>query len=218
MDNLYNGYKRTVTPSQWLHLPRTYEICQFSPFLDVIDLPADVAVTTANFAGPMQTLPELLSKHWDEKKAARLRMIPITPDSPGSVPAMDALELATSVFRCRAYSPPGTIVVGSEGHMTHTCISPGHGLPGASYGWSSNESNVGECISFSEQGSTTARVLIGLAGLDPNTATVQEMDNCGARFSCSSCPPRDFSDVSMRFGYTWRSAVGSLSNFLSYDS
>lgn len=211
-------YKQAFTPSQWLHLPRTYEICQFSPFAAVIDLPSDAVVTEANFEEPMQILPERLSKYWDKKKASRLQMIfpQVELDSPSSMSGTEALDLATSVFRCREYSPFGTIVVGVERHLTHTCISPGHGLPGASYGLSgsSNEKNVGECLSFSEQGSTTARALVGLVGLDPNTTTASDMDNCTVRFSCTSCPIRELVDGSMmRVGYSWRSAVGFSLSF-----
>lgn len=209
VDDLYNRYKESVSPSQLLSLPRTYEICHFSPFANVVKLPADVRVTTTNFEEPMRMLPELLSKYWEEKRRSRLQMIPPIPNSSSAVLAgPDPLELATSVFRCRSYSTLGTIVVGMEGQMTHTCMSPGHGLPGSfRHGWSSDD---GDCLSFSPEGSRTARLLIGLAGLDANTATALDMDRCGVRFSCSSCPVHNFNKVFMRFGYSWRSAVCSF--------
>jgi hypothetical protein len=121
----YQEFQKTLMPSQWKYLPRTFDICALDPFTEVLNAKPDIVVTAANFEDAFHQLPELLSadSHSRKERARSLLKIP-TPvtqpasssPKPGEIVGSEAsssssnssqpnpLDLATAIFTC--HEPP----------------------------------------------------------------------------------------------------------------
>ncbi|KDR76602.1 hypothetical protein GALMADRAFT_247009 [Galerina marginata CBS 339.88] len=213
MHDLYQTYQRSLVPSQWKYLPRTLDICELEPFAQLIEAPTDVVVTAEDFGNGMKMLLALLSS-LSERKLEEFRDVlrvektdlsdnAHQPDAVASSPhnPVDPLELATSVFQCEGQCiryHERCSVIGVEELMTHHCD--------ADYTLFFNRSAMS--WNFSLRGAQTASSLVQLAGLDPKTASVSDMDQKDLRFTCRLCKPVQVSaNLWMANGYSWRRAV-----------
>ncbi|KAF8877027.1 hypothetical protein BD779DRAFT_1804100 [Infundibulicybe gibba] len=118
--------------------------------------------------------------------------------------AVELLELATSVFQCTSShcftgfpgnSRPKLALISWEEIAAHSC----HNIIDrfAEY----RPRSVG----VSQLGTSTASSLVRVAGLDPSSATIAQMDALDLRFTCLECPPSP-AKGQRKVGYAWKSA------------
>ncbi|KIM35772.1 hypothetical protein M413DRAFT_449599 [Hebeloma cylindrosporum] len=223
----YQEYQKSLMPVQWKYLPRTIDICAFVPFAEILDAPADIAITFVDFEDAFRQLPQLLAANDVARKIHALSLLnnptatlppnsnvpeqePIIHDptvisssSNSSQPDDGALELATALFTCME-SPctkrnvPQSYLFGWDDIAQHNCKSDSYYILGPPK------------IAFSLQASNVAAAVVRAAGLDAGLATVADMDakTEDLRLGCSSCPPlmRD-GVIWEKCGYTWRDFV-----------
>ena len=221
--------------SQWPYLPRPETICLYEPFAQHLDAPLGTEVTAETFCDAMQLLPRIMKEVVVAKRTKFLKELnsKMGPELSGncntsteiaeeagegetsdmSVPTREPkLDLATSVFTCTTeHNSMRNIVVGFQHILTHACFSDGYSpsTTPAQHTWT-YEQGVDEAsitLSFNKNLSELVRNLVGMVGLDPQTATVADMDARQERFWCSACPAEKSFGRWIRMGYTWRSAV-----------
>ncbi|KDR69740.1 hypothetical protein GALMADRAFT_145151 [Galerina marginata CBS 339.88] len=228
VDDLYEGYKRSLTPPQWKYLPGTHDICMLEPFARLIRAPAEPVISQEDFQQWIDMLPEMLSSLSEQKRKYFATMFPVASSTQASdenpqgreildteassvPPIQNMMELATSVLECHgsygAHEHCG--LVGVEEFMTHHCDSEWQSYSNSSAPWlGGGDRNVRtKSIKFSVQGAKTASLLVQLAGLDPTTASTFDMDEKDHRFTCSRCSPRPGYHGWTADGYSWRRAI-----------
>ncbi|CAA7263078.1 unnamed protein product [Cyclocybe aegerita] len=230
---LYQGYKKTLPPSQWKCLPRTVDICAMEPFIKVLDAGANAA---AHFEDAMRQLPKLLSSALARRKKdapASLKKVTSTLASASTstlnqsssetakagtakAPPPNPLDLVTSAFVCleRCHASRYRSVFGLYPPSSHL------------FGW--NEVASHECrpdtysdspcmeldpqaltIAVDDSGSMAAAAIVRAVGLDDKVATIADMDVKDLRFGCSVCPStlKDGEIEWCKVGYKWREFV-----------
>jgi hypothetical protein len=68
---LYKTYLKTLKPSQWFFQPSSVEVCEFSPFNEIVEAPDGVTVDAASFGEAMERLPGLIAI-WTEGRRRTL--------------------------------------------------------------------------------------------------------------------------------------------------
>ena len=231
----YQEYQRTLMPSQWKYLPRTFDICAMDPFAVVVDAEPDVVVTSADFEGAFRQLPELITADLDARKLHARSLLKIltsanqpacsapepevildgeTSSSSNSLPS-DALDLATAVFTCYEGPCKKASLFGWDDIAQHHCKSD---INLQSYNTWNNwiprpvEDKSGlPKIEFSALESEVAAAVVRAAGLNDKVATASDMDakTKDIRFGCSICPPVKRCGIWRKSGYKWRELVRS---------
>lgn len=122
--------------------------------------------------------------------------------------AATRLALATSLFHCAICKNFRPQVLHASNIFAHTCF---WSSPPANHPYRAQHEVIGKgpwshgrVVSHKDAVEITTR-LIELCGLNPHTATVDDMDRCDARFACPGCvecPP-----TSGVRGMTWRRAL-----------
>ncbi|KAF7361009.1 hypothetical protein MSAN_01131100 [Mycena sanguinolenta] len=186
IENVLEGFLSQRQPSTWAYTPGISDVIQFPEFQRLLEdtegevlAPDDPLLVTA-----LEQLPARLEA-WSAAERASL-----AARAPHSNASEDVLVLATTVFTCG-----GTYPWHSYFNPPHCCL----------VGWK----GAGACrgptcyvsfVKFSERGSTAARALVRLAGLDPQEATADQMDALDLRFVCNDCLIQQWGQVVM----TWR--------------
>lgn len=200
---LLDAYELTLPPSQWRFLPGVHEVCEYSPFAEVINAPGDILITAADFQLAMQELSDPL----ESARAAKLEQLRaiLSVSSTPVKHGVDRLDLATSVFRCYQGPPfihaKAYVLVGIDDLMSHRCDKH-EGYFNPAYPISHRE--------FSADGERIARRLVELAGLDSDTALASDMDAKDLRFTCKCCEIRQPLPGVLcpsNRAYPWRAAV-----------
>ncbi|KAF6751121.1 hypothetical protein DFP72DRAFT_908528 [Ephemerocybe angulata] len=139
-----------------------------------VDAPLTVAVNEEDF----QPFVDQLGRHIvDYQARQKMEALATIPASFGLKEGTDPFELARGIFQCDsrvAYSHPDP----------PTETSP--------------------TVVLNQDASVTSSEVITLAGLDPATATIQDMDERGALFVCNKCTDSTSETVIV---HTWRTAV-----------
>jgi hypothetical protein len=197
-------------------IPGPADVCEMHEFKTIIeDTPYGVQVTEETFRRAMARLPQLINE-WRSAKDAEL--VHIMNDSVESEHSQSngsdgennrkQLELATSLFQCKICC--GTIPYPQI--LIHACT---HDLR---YTWRHSDDprcalwcnlldepwNIGgEKIGIDNQAKPAGRLIVETCGLDPDTATAQEMDDLDPRLECVKC----YSEMSGRLIMGWKMAV-----------
>ncbi|KIJ57846.1 hypothetical protein HYDPIDRAFT_48423, partial [Hydnomerulius pinastri MD-312] len=218
---LYNEYVRKPAPPGAAvdMLPHVADLATFPPFDDIIKAPKGTSVGAESFQAAFAQLPSLV-QGWRDDIEAQLGALVVTPresvdaDSPtpgytGPKPS-DRLKLASAVF-----SKEGGVI-----DMFPDVILPfySHSLFNARC-VHTNEETV-ESITADALGAlpwsltnphgvpivqlfTPAADVVRACGLDPRTATREDMDARNARLICKDCP----SSPPLQHCRTWKNAV-----------
>jgi len=203
----YFHYSMQLPPLQWKQVPPLLDICNLEPFARLINADPGVGVTSLDFGPAFKELPLLLSAISQEHKSRIRPHIPAGRCWDFDSPPIDPLELATSVFQCMKKGCSG-FILGWRGISEHHCKTEAHG----SY----------SCRQFkySHPAAEFAAQVVQVAGLDPKTAVIADMDDKDLRFGCSKCqlPMRLKSREKSAPGYTWRTMVHLFRLYLSLHS
>ncbi|KAJ7499944.1 hypothetical protein FB451DRAFT_1162346 [Mycena latifolia] len=198
---------RTAPRETWPYNPPGYTIETFAPLRGLIDDPSTtpLADDDARLADALLGLPAFVEAWRTEKRVLLASLLPGATDPPD----VRTLELATSVFTCLGSWVGGTSVlagrslIGWEGAGAHLrCRS-------LQRFWERR-------VHFASEGAAAARELVRLVGLDPATATAEQMDRlCGdgrrgdeeKRFLCARCDVEGYKRVRGRRAMRWRECV-----------
>ncbi|KAK6987598.1 F-box domain-containing protein [Favolaschia claudopus] len=185
------------TPVAGTH--RTYycppcTIVNFPPLAKVIDEEPEeqIAADDPRLVEALAATPPLVEAWAAEMKTILMSELLKTEcsNSPQNPQAFDLtrLELATSVFRMHQ-----TRHVNYYGYRKFTYVLVGwDDLRVHLHPWKRGHDSrlkPSEDVEFDREGSTVAAQLVLLAGMDPQTATVSEMNALDPRFVCESCAP-----------------------------
>ncbi|KAF5315850.1 hypothetical protein D9611_005055 [Ephemerocybe angulata] len=228
VDQFYLDYKRTLKPEEWAFLPPSDVVAyddHFSEFInqDTLDKGEDLKLEPAK-----ERLPTLISDWLFNRQKELYENLPGVTMPPEEVEfteaeleglsqeeiekkteevrkdkkvalkvAMDErMKRATAVFSCtscKAGRHSGLAVIGWDSACVHMCGSYSHYFH---MGWE-----------FCSVGYAAAASLVRQLGLDPDTATPEEVDALDARFFCGNCPVKTHKKVQGRKAYTWRECV-----------
>ncbi|KIM79606.1 hypothetical protein PILCRDRAFT_549999 [Piloderma croceum F 1598] len=197
-------------------IPGPADVCDMDEFKTVIeDTPDDVEVTQESFKQAMERLPHLITQWRSAKDAELVRIMSASASAPTESQLNESqpennralLELATTFFHCKSCSG----MISYPRILVHSCTHV--------YSWRHREVNDprytlwgiltdvpwnlgGDIIGIKEGAKESGSLVVKSCGLDPDTASTQEMDNLDARFECESCV-----NSSGRLIMEWRMAV-----------
>lgn len=229
----YDGYKRTIRPIEWIHLPPFDIICAMSVFRSLIyDNIDSVPSQQAACDAAVTEFPGCIALFKDKLKTCLL----------GLVNDMDAydiwaqkvkrrsfnqkhhLSLAASVFMFRQHSVACSVEEAlalltyygdfNTPAQQAACVQFWKHLFEGSHqrsaGWSSNSDWMFQYI---PTGKMAVSGLITELGLDPEMAKPEDLDKLDWRFTCRQCEQAEAPQVPRDLVYSWRLAV-SLSRLL----
>ncbi|KAH7926677.1 hypothetical protein BV22DRAFT_1062546, partial [Leucogyrophana mollusca] len=189
-------------------LPHAIDVARFKPFDEIIKSPEGTVVNRDSFSAAFDELPELITA-WrqsvDDKIVSALESAPEVP------PVIDPLRLATSGFFC-ARRRCGAMLFHSD-LVAHKCS--------VQYPDTPKKPSIQERIEWSVYDDFGARPwslefiaprsyisqvegLVRLCGLDPQTATIDDMDKLDAMFCCR------INNGPFLIAMNWRTAMSSL--------
>ncbi|KAF7302739.1 F-box domain-containing protein [Mycena chlorophos] len=194
---VFRAFKHAQLP--WTAvMPGLEDFYEFAPIVALLKKPADVDVLEADFEALLPEFPSLITT-WRDSLPAKVL------ERHADLENEDKLKLAKCVFKC-ALCPGnnnfGAFLGLSSGSrmshfgpllwprvLSHHCLSHLPGLPWMlstlkPIRWSA------ESLEFDKPASEVIVRLVELCGLDPETATVEEMDALDARFACHRCAVR----------------------------
>ncbi|EPT00235.1 hypothetical protein FOMPIDRAFT_1016557 [Fomitopsis schrenkii] len=197
IESVYDDYKRTLRPIEWLRLPSVAAVCMVPSLRSLVfedfDTPLDRAQCEETLRG---VLPDVISTYRTSVKVLSLRALGETVQLQDGVVdwpagADDRLALATSVFsRCNEHafshnglsallSEAGTDILHERSWLVERCISIR--LLDARYHCDSDY--------LPRLDSRGRSIITGLAtalGLNPDTARPEDFDSLDRRFFCQS--------------------------------
>ncbi|PBL01641.1 hypothetical protein ARMGADRAFT_1071171 [Armillaria gallica] len=174
-------YKQNLLPVVWRQMPSFIDVCAFSPFKDILELPTENSVTEASFSDAVNELPVLITD-WQQRREADLRTMVAAQETGG----VDPLQLATTIFSCKRRDH---VIITSRDLWRHRCVPYTNCDPwGISYLSPLKDvddlyhefGNTG--YSFERTRSAVANFSVRLASRDPATTTAEEMDNLNLQF------------------------------------
>lgn len=156
-------------------LPSVGDIVTVDAVIRIIDdIPFDQDVSEDTFMAAIDSIPQSYFDEWRRKcDDALVAVLNAAPQYKKKRAKEADLQLATTMFRREKNGYPGTTIGYPEilvSYVTTSSMLPleGHFLLLSSHPWSAKHLVVAQ--------DTTARQLVELAGLDPRTATCQDMD------------------------------------------
>ncbi|KAF8546470.1 hypothetical protein OG21DRAFT_1491173 [Imleria badia] len=210
----YNNYVHHPSPDtpSFELLPHVADVARFPPFRDIIRAPEEISVSDRLFEPAFAQLPEFVDE-WRKKLDAEVaELVQIPPllslnDTSGQVTTSssptgsessraptDKLRLACALFRR-----------GSKGTFTHPNVFSTSMLD-YKYPSIDDEDDTERTGSiwdrFGIEYAEAAPYVVYTCGLDPNVATVEDMERRNARLQCLSCQ--------VWCSYSWREAVRPL--------
>jgi hypothetical protein len=183
----YLAYAATVLPREATFLPTLAGLDAIPEIRSICEREPDVDVTIADFSA----LPSII-EGWVTAKRVRLTQLAngATPEK-----TSDRFNLASTIFRC---------------HNGHNVGQEKLGRP-AMFGGDEAMRHVEETCDpqLDHALSEVASALVASLGLDPNTASVADMDHRNARFRCDG---RVAYDACSKYNkdikvFTWRGCV-----------
>lgn len=228
VDKTYDDYKRTLKPEQWAGLPPSDIVACEDVFCDYIAQDTLTDVKELDVPKAMAAFPETINNwhfqrqkelydllpgveiedeyvYLEEKECEGLSVEEISKRTTELRKAKKAsmkakmderMKLARTMFSCiscKSGRHAGLAVFGWKEACVHMAGSYSH------YFHSNWE--------FCSVGYAAASSLISQLGLDPDTATLEEVDAKDARFLCMNCPTKSHKRVQGRKAYTWRECV-----------
>jgi len=201
LEGIYKDYLKTLPPDDWQYLPQARYIKEIEAFKTFLMSPCDGRGDMApGYAASF--FPEFIEQ-WTRKQQEE--MIDVFPKVDGTEETFETklqrLELATSVVTCtdckyKGYS--GRVLVGWKSICRHRrSIVGGYIEPCATY-------------EVNDNAVAAAASLVSCVGLDPSTATLDDMNTRDDRFMCGNCMPVDYRGVRGLKVYTWIECVRSF--------
>jgi hypothetical protein len=148
-----------------------------TPIDDSVEIPTDESLT-----------PEEAEKQVEAQRQQKKVELQKTMDE-----RMKKVTAIFSCISCKTGRQAGLAVVGWDAASVHMCGSYPHLFH---TNWE-----------FCSVGYAAAASIIRQLGLDPDTATPEDMDKIDARFFCGNCPVKTCRRVQGRKAYTWRECV-----------
>jgi hypothetical protein len=205
LENLYATYQKTsVKPDSWQYHPPSPFVTTITGFADFFnakyDTRGDVDPEYAMTVFPSSVIT------WTQEQRVRIAALvkPSSPESPDEEvfeSKMQRLELATSVMRCddcKLRSIRGLALVGWENIFRHICTEARPYFDPC------------RAIRLDEGACAAAASLVGCLGLDPQTATIKDMDERDARFLCGNCMSETSRGITGLKVYKWTECVRIL--------
>lgn len=196
----YEAYKAQRTAFDCRLLPNPTALCGLPELKDRIEADLDV---DDSFSDIEERLPSLILAHDEMMKRKAQATLADAGYTTEDVGAID-LNLATSVLQCGRCD---VLIFGWIEHQLHQCTPNRH-----RFAIHRNEEYRRPPLL-----STSVVEVIRLAGLDPATATVGDMDAPDLHFFCPTHNP-DFFGVGTLTYFSWRSYVCPLLSLLLDDS
>ncbi|KIJ10785.1 hypothetical protein PAXINDRAFT_101915 [Paxillus involutus ATCC 200175] len=210
---LYNDYRRNHAPIAAFAdlLPSLHDVVNFVPFYTIVKLPADVNVDKATFKPAFDQLPTLTGE-WKARAEAQLAsLVTIPTNLPAAEESTDSnqeqerkssverLKLASAVFEVKLGSSRGELLTYPD-IMAHPVFDGHFRRHGKALRvWSLIDSRGNRVVELLRGASHVVR----LCGLDPHTATVDDMDRRNPRLICTQC---DHGEQTVGV-YTWKNAL-----------
>lgn len=197
---IYNNYKRTVTPMHWIALPRLGAICSIPGFQRLVDCPSDSDFLNPDDLAPLAALlPAFVATETERLRRALLDTLSAQPGfestSTSSPLQVDPLTLAVSVFKCTSSKTcAGVPLLSWVDVASHICKDGSrHGYfislkPAVCLGEETLDIDAEEHFDFDQRGFEAVHSILHMLGLDPSITTPEDLDNLGPRFVCLECP------------------------------
>lgn len=200
VDEIYKRYKDQRTALECRLLPYTTELCLVPEIKERIDAGLEVEATPEAFSGIEERLPDLILTF--KTMLQQEVQVTLAQTRLGNNETVD-LNLATSVLRCK---PCNMVMFGWSEIQEHHCIGPERGLSSGFY--QQDPPNFGQDAMFCLPSEALIFQVITLAGLDPATASITDMDAADMSYFCSHCLAKYASLSGSKYYYSWRSIVG----------
>lgn len=216
---LYEDYRRTILPSEWLYLPAPAQSTALLWCAEILELDPAVEVDRSDFDGPSANLTGNIEQWVAEKRDRFVAMLPedyrrvlpradsMTPTTFTS-PNVDAIRQGLDRGALRSFLGPLELAVAVfEGEAASKPIMIARDLCNA---WRDERTVDFMRPTFSANGSAAALQMVTLAGMDPKETLATDMDGKNCRFVCLNCYDAkgcSWTDVK---AYTWRAAVSKL--------
>ncbi|KIJ12787.1 hypothetical protein PAXINDRAFT_101010 [Paxillus involutus ATCC 200175] len=215
LTTLYYDYVENPAPTGAVVdlLPSLDEVAKFVPFDAIIKLPENVKVDNATFKPAFDQLPTLTGE-WKARAEAQLASYVNIPANLSAAEAstdgdeqecksnVERLKLASAVFEVKSGLSRGELLAYPDilAHPVFDNLIPGPMFYSkAMRVWSLYDSHGTRVVALFCEASHVVR----LCGLDPQTATVDDMDRRNPRLICRQC-----NHGSKTLGvYTWKNAI-----------
>lgn len=201
-------------------IPGTGDVCQMEEFKTIIfDTPADVEVDAQSFQQVMAHLPQIIIKWRASRDIWLWRVLNVNLDSTISQPDLTQLNLVSTLFICWECSTP----ISYPRVLAHNCRAGPHlfcifrssssNTYPESVLWAREDMlpwnyirrfSIGYTETRSKVIGQQAKEIAGICGLDPDTATFEQMNELDPRLECTAC----VSDIDGRPIMDWSNAVG----------
>jgi len=198
VNTFYDAYKAQRTAFECRLLPNTMALCTLPELKERVEADPDVE---DSFSDIEERLPALILAHEERmRREARNTLANArgTNESAESGEPID-LDLATSVLHCGRCN---VLIFGWSEHQQHKCTNNSIGV----YYHHVNVPAHDEGYHRPSLLSTSVMELIRLAGLDPATATVEDMDTANVHFLCPAHQSNHFGSGALSY-FSWRSYV-----------
>lgn len=219
---IYNNYKRTVTPMHWIALPRLGAICSIPGFQRLVDCPSDSDFLNPDDLAPLAALlPAFVATETERLRRALLDTLSAQPGfestSTSSPLQVDPLTLAVSVFKCTSSKTcAGVPLLSWVDVASHICKDGSrHGYfislkPAVCLGEETLDIDAEEHFDFDQRGFEAVHSILHMLGLDPSITTPEDLDNLGPRFVCLECPITGIGrHLKGRHVLSWRQCVSA---------
>ena len=198
LESIYKDYQKSLTPDEWQYLPPGRLVKDIEGFSEFKDAPYDKRGDMApGYAA--QLFPAFIA---DWTRSQQLETLKLFPQPEGFEEPFETrlkrLDLATSVVTCMGCKytvRDGWTLLGWKSICRHRR----NNMPGFVHPCSTYEVN--------DNAVAAAASLVSCVGLDPSTATIEEMNARNDRFMCGNCMAEDGHGVRGLKAYTWVECV-----------
>lgn len=200
LEGIYRDYEKTLSPDAWESQPPALLVKDMKGFSEFLNAPyVERGEIAPGYAASL--FPDFVAD-WTRKQQLEIVQLlyPGEPDQDLEI-ALEKLEVATSVITCsdcKLKNQAGRALLGWKNICLHkrNTVSP-HQYP---------------CSTFevNSVATTAAAAIVSCAGLNPETATIREMDTLNARFMCGNCLPETSRGMSGLKVYTWIECVNAF--------
>ena len=197
VSKVYMDYKKTLTPMDTISLPSDYDVYQFPPFAQLINVTDTSTLEESDCASPAEQLPVLIMDWAQNRLSALTNLLPEED--------RESASHITSVYICgnrqcahrdlHSISQPTPLFGVGEAVLHSCCDWDWMGM------WVIGRRTVFKetVISPSDHGTEAVWALLELLGRNRNDTTPADLDAMDLRLTCSLCPPTH--------AYLWRTYV-----------
>jgi len=198
VDGIYQSYKAQRTALECRLLPYTIELCLVPEIKERIEAGLEVEATPEAFSDVEERISDLiLAVKEMVKQEAQVTFAQSRPGANGPVD----LNLATSVLQCMTCKG---VMFGWSEIEEHHCMARSTGLSYSVY--QQDLPTFDQNTMYHIPAETLIHQVIELAGLDPATATIADMDAADMSYFCPHCLTR-YVPSGLTYYYSWRSIV-----------